>query len=53
VPDLPVRRPKLDRYELTGFIGPAHFYLTLDAAVAAYRRDTGADWIVAAGDEVD
>jgi high affinity sulfate transporter 1 len=48
----PVRR-QLDRYGLTEVIGPEHLYPTVDAAVAAYRHDTGADWTVAVGDEVD
>ncbi|MBM2621048.1 sulfate permease [Actinoplanes sp. LDG1-06] len=33
----PVKR-KIDRYGLTGTIDPAHFYPTLDDAVAAFRR---------------
>jgi high affinity sulfate transporter 1 len=39
----PVRR-KIDRYELTGTIDPAHFFPTLEEAVAAYRRQTGTNW---------
>ena len=39
----PVRR-KIDRYELTRTIDPAHFFPTLDAAIAAFEADTGADW---------
>ncbi|MEU7812545.1 sulfate permease [Pseudonocardia sp. NPDC049154] len=39
----PVRR-KIDRYELTGTIDPAHFFPTLDAAVDVFRRETGARW---------
>ncbi|OJF09738.1 SulP family inorganic anion transporter [Couchioplanes caeruleus] len=39
----PVRR-KIDRYGLTGPLDPAHFFPTLDDAVAAYRTRTGADW---------
>ncbi|WP_231498393.1 SulP family inorganic anion transporter [Pseudonocardia halophobica] len=39
----PVRR-KIDRYELTGTLDPAHFFPTLDAAVDAFRRETGARW---------
>ncbi|HKO85525.1 MAG TPA: sulfate permease [Actinomycetota bacterium] len=38
----PVRR-KIERYELTRTIDPAHFYPTLDAAVAAYQAESGAD----------
>ena len=39
----PVRR-KIERYGLTRTIDPGHFFPTLDAAIAAYRRETGADW---------
>lgn len=39
----PVRR-KIDRYGLTRTIDPAHFYPTVDGAVAAYRARTGAEW---------
>jgi MFS superfamily sulfate permease-like transporter len=39
----PVRR-KIDRYELTRTLDPAHFFPTLDAAVDAFRRETGAQW---------
>ena len=41
-------RTKIERYELTGQIDPRHFYRTIDAAVAAYMAETGADW--SAGD---
>jgi high affinity sulfate transporter 1 len=37
-------RAKLERYELIGPLDPAHFFPTLDAAVDAFRRRTGADW---------
>ncbi|QYN21365.1 SulP family inorganic anion transporter [Amycolatopsis sp. DSM 110486] len=40
----PVRR-KIDRYELTRTMDPAHFYPTVGAAVAAFRQETGADWV--------
>ncbi len=40
----PVRR-KLERYELIGPLEPTHFFPTLDAAVDAYRAQTGADWV--------
>ncbi|GAA1209263.1 sulfate permease [Pseudonocardia alaniniphila] len=40
----PVRR-KLDRYGLIPAIGPSHFFPTLDDAVEAFRRDTGAEWV--------
>jgi high affinity sulfate transporter 1 len=39
----PVRR-KLERYELTRTIDPAHFYPTLDAAIAAFQAEFAADW---------
>ena len=38
-------RAKLDRYELIGTIDPAHFFPTLNAAVDAYREQTGVDWV--------
>ena len=37
-------RAKLERYELIGPLDPRHFFPTLDAAVDAFRRRTGADW---------
>ncbi|RZU11245.1 high affinity sulfate transporter 1 [Kribbella rubisoli] len=37
-------RSKIERYELTRTINPAHFLPTLDAAVAEYVRQTGASW---------
>jgi high affinity sulfate transporter 1 len=37
-------REKIERYELTRTIDPAHFFRTLDEAVAAYVRQTGATW---------
>jgi high affinity sulfate transporter 1 len=39
----PVRR-KVDRYELTRTIDPSHFFPTLDAAVAAFQEQSGAQW---------
>ncbi len=39
----PVRR-KIERYELTRTIDPRHFFPTLDAAIAAFRQEFGADW---------
>ena len=39
----PVRR-KIDRYELTSTIDPSHFFPTLEAAIAAFQRETGAQW---------
>ncbi len=37
-------RGKIERYELTRTIDPAHFFPTLDAAVEAYRAQHGAEW---------
>jgi len=37
-------REKIDRYELTETIDPAHFFPTLDAALAEYLRQTGTVW---------
>ena len=37
-------RDKLERYELIGPLDPDHFFPTLDAAVAAFRERTGAEW---------
>ena len=37
-------REKIERYELTRTIDPAHFFATVDAAVAEYIRQTGATW---------
>ncbi|MFG1622622.1 SulP family inorganic anion transporter [Kribbella sp. NPDC049227] len=37
-------REKIERYELTRTINPAHFHPTLDEAVAEYMRQTGARW---------
>jgi len=37
-------REKIERYELTKTIDPAHFFPTIDDAVAAYVRETGATW---------
>ena len=44
----PVRQ-KIERYELTRTIDPAHFFPTVDAAVAAFRGQFGADWAPTAG----
>ena len=40
----PVRN-RVNRYELTRVIDPAHFFPTLDAAVTAFREETGTQWI--------
>jgi high affinity sulfate transporter 1 len=37
-------RVKLERYELIGPLNPDHFFPTLDAAVDAFRAQTGAAW---------
>ena len=37
-------RDKIERYELTHTIDPAHFFPTVDDAVAEYRRQTGTAW---------
>jgi high affinity sulfate transporter 1 len=42
-------REKIERYELTRTIDPAHFFPTVGAAVAAFQDQFGADWVVAAG----
>jgi high affinity sulfate transporter 1 len=39
----PVRR-KIERYGLTRTINPQHFFPTIESAVAAFRRETGAEW---------
>jgi high affinity sulfate transporter 1 len=38
-------RTKIDRYRLTRTIDPAHFFTTVEDAVAAYRALTGAEWV--------
>jgi MFS superfamily sulfate permease-like transporter len=37
-------RAKLERDELIGPLDPAHFFPTLDAAIDAFREQTGAGW---------
>jgi len=37
-------REKIERYELTRTIDPAHFFRTLDEAVVEYMEQTGATW---------
>jgi high affinity sulfate transporter 1 len=37
-------RAKVERFELTRQIDPQHFYRTIEAAVAAYSAQTGAQW---------
>ncbi len=41
-------RAKLERYELIGPLDPDHFFPTLEAAVDAFRRNTGVNWAAAA-----
>ncbi len=40
----PVRQ-KMDRYGLTRSLDPAHFFPTIDEAIAAFRARFGADWV--------
>jgi high affinity sulfate transporter 1 len=42
-------REKIERYELTRTIDPAHFFPTVGAAVAAFQDQFGADWAPTAG----
>ena len=42
----PVRQ-KVERYGLTRTIDPRHFFPTIESAVAAFRQETGADWVTA------
>jgi hypothetical protein len=37
-------REKIERYELTRAIEPAHFFPTVGAAVAAFQDQFGAEW---------
>jgi MFS superfamily sulfate permease-like transporter len=37
-------RAKVERYELTHTIDPAHFFPTIEEAVAAYRAEFGQEW---------
>jgi high affinity sulfate transporter 1 len=39
----PVRR-KIERYGLTRTIDPGHFFPTIEAAISAFRAETGAQW---------
>ena len=40
----PVRR-KVERYGLDDEIQPRHFFPTVEAAVEAFRAETGAEWV--------
>jgi high affinity sulfate transporter 1 len=42
-------REKIERYELTRTIDPAHFFPTVGAAVTAFQDQFGADWVSAPG----
>jgi high affinity sulfate transporter 1 len=42
-------REKIERYELTRTIDPAHFFPTVGAAVTAFQEQFRADWAPAAG----
>ena len=46
----PVRR-KIERYGLTRTIDPQHFFPTIEAAVTAFRQETGAKWMSADASE--
>ncbi|HEX9358311.1 MAG TPA: sulfate permease [Streptosporangiaceae bacterium] len=37
-------REKIERYGLTRTIDPCHFFPTIEAAVTAFRQETGAEW---------
>jgi high affinity sulfate transporter 1 len=37
-------RAKLERYQLIGPLDPQHFFPTIDAALATFRQQTGANW---------
>jgi high affinity sulfate transporter 1 len=37
-------RAKLERYQLIGPLDPKHFFPTIDAALATFRQQTGANW---------
>ena len=41
-------RAKIERYGLTRTIDPRHFFPTIEAAIAAFRQQTGAHWAPAA-----
>jgi hypothetical protein len=37
-------RRKIDRYELSRKLGPDRHFASINAAVDAFREQTGADW---------
>jgi len=39
----PVKQ-KLERYELVGTINPKHFFPTMESAILAFQKKTGAKW---------
>jgi MFS superfamily sulfate permease-like transporter len=43
-------RSKVDRYGLSSTIDPAHFFPTLEEAVTAFRKQSGASWAPAPSD---
>jgi high affinity sulfate transporter 1 len=43
-------RGKIERYGLTRTINPDHFYPTIESAVAAFRQETGAEWVAPAAE---
>jgi hypothetical protein len=42
-------RAKIERYELTRTIDPAHFFPTIGDDVTAFREQFGVDWTRTAG----
>ena len=40
-------REKIERYGLTRTIDPRHFFPTVEAAITAFRAETGAEWTAA------
>ena len=42
-------RGKIERYGLTRTIDPDHFFPTIESALAAFRRETGAEWTADGG----
>jgi MFS superfamily sulfate permease-like transporter len=48
----PVRR-KIERYGLTRTIDPHHFFPTVEAAIAAFRQETGAQWTTGTSERRD
>jgi MFS superfamily sulfate permease-like transporter len=45
-------RLKIERYGLTRTIDPRHFFPTIEAAVTAFRQETGAEWTSADASEL-